>query len=55
MRRILASPKQIQVADIGRVEKAIQFTLQAVKAMPKANATQADMGLAQQYYKNLNK
>ncbi|WP_295651252.1 DUF4175 family protein [uncultured Mucilaginibacter sp.] len=55
MRRILASPKQVQAADIGRVEKAIQFTLQAAKPMPKANATQADMGLAQQYYKNLNK
>jgi len=55
MRRILASPKQVQVTDIGRVEKAIQFTLQTAKAMPNANATQDDMGLAQQYYKNLDK
>jgi hypothetical protein len=55
MRRILAAPKQAQPADIGRVEKAIQQTLQAANPMPNAGAMQPDMGLAQQYYKNLNK
>jgi membrane protein implicated in regulation of membrane protease activity len=55
MRRILASPKQVQAADIGRVEKAIQQTLLAVKPMPNAGAAEADMGLSQQYYKNLER
>jgi hypothetical protein len=55
MRRILASPKKVQSADIGRVEKAIQQTLLTVKPMPNAGASQADMGLSQQYYKNLEK
>jgi hypothetical protein len=55
MHRILAAPKQAHPADIGLVEKAIQQTLQAAKPLPSAGATQADMGLSQQYYKNLNK
>jgi hypothetical protein len=55
LRRILAAPTQAQPADIGRVEQAIQQTLQVAKPLPRAAQTQADMGLSQQYFKNLNK
>ncbi|MBW4888290.1 hypothetical protein KXQ82_01120 [Mucilaginibacter sp. HMF5004] len=55
MRRILAAPALAQQADIGRVEQAIQQTLHTAKPMPRAVQTQPDMGISQQYYKNLDK
>ncbi|OCX52107.1 hypothetical protein BEL04_11460 [Mucilaginibacter sp. PPCGB 2223] len=55
MHRILAVPKQAQLPDIGLVEKVIQQTLQSAKQLPGTASTQPDMGLSQQYYKNLNK
>jgi hypothetical protein len=55
MRRILAATQPIRPADIAAVEKAIHKTLPASKNMPYPATPTADMGLAQRYYKNLNR
>jgi hypothetical protein len=54
MRRVLSADKNIKIADIALIEKAIQKTLPQGNAMPSPSQTTADMGLAQGYYKNLN-
>ncbi|QJD95101.1 hypothetical protein HH214_04015 [Mucilaginibacter robiniae] len=54
MQRMLSAGKKINPADIAIVEKAIQKSLPAVKTMPDATATTADLGLAKGYYNNLN-
>ncbi|GAA4328635.1 DUF4175 family protein [Mucilaginibacter gynuensis] len=55
MRRLLWAGEKINAADIGIVERAVQKTLVTVKAMPKAEAAPADMGLSADYFKNLNR
>jgi hypothetical protein len=54
MRRILSARENIKMNDIALVEMAIQKTLLPVKKMPAATKNSADMGLARDYYKNLN-
>jgi len=54
MRRILSDRSNIKPDDITRVEKAIQKTLTPAKRMPVAMQNPVDMGLSQEYYKNLN-
>lgn len=54
MRRIMAGNKSTHPADIALVEKAIQKTLLPVKQLPANMENPVDMGLAQDYYKNLN-
>ena len=54
MRRILSDRRNIKPDDIIRVEKAIQKTLTPAKRMPVAMQNPVDMGLSQEYYKNLN-
>ncbi|TSD63486.1 hypothetical protein FFF34_018010 [Inquilinus sp. KBS0705] len=54
MRRILAAQKANAYAnDIDIVERAIQKTLNPAKNTPSADASATDMGLSEQYYKNL--
>jgi hypothetical protein len=55
LRRILISNAMVQSSDRMIVEKAIQKTLPVSKTIPSTAATNADMGLAQRYYKNLNR
>ena len=55
LRRIIAGNGMVQTNDKLIVEKAIQKTLPASKIIPSTAATNADMGLAQRYYKNLNR
>ncbi|MFD1258150.1 hypothetical protein ACFQ3S_15185 [Mucilaginibacter terrae] len=55
IRRILATNKPVQATDRMTVEKAIQKSLPTSKTIPSSAATNADMGLAQRYYKNLNR
>lgn len=55
LRRILAATTAIQAADRALVEKAIQKSLPVSKTSPYPVAANADMGLAQHYYKNLNR
>jgi len=52
-RRILSTEK-IRANDIGTVEKAIQRLLPANKPLPNTMQNAADMGLAKEYYQNLN-
>jgi hypothetical protein len=54
MRRILSNQNNIKLNDIALVEKAIQKTLMPVKKTPTATQVPADMGLSNEYYKNLN-
>jgi len=54
MRRILSDWVHIKSDDITRVEKAIQKTLTPAEKMPVAAQNPVDMGLSQEYYKNLN-
>lgn len=54
MRRILSKEGNIKSSDIALIERAIQKTLVPVKRTPSAGQTQPDMGLSQDYYKNLN-
>ncbi|MGF7040615.1 DUF4175 family protein [Mucilaginibacter lappiensis] len=54
MRRILSNQNNIKLNDIALVEKAIQKTLVPVKKIPTATQAPADMGLSNDYYKNLN-
>jgi hypothetical protein len=54
MRRILSANQNIKMNDIALVETAIQKTLLSAKKIPVATQSSADMGLAQDYYKNLN-
>lgn len=54
MRRILSDRGNIKPGDIITVEKAIQKTLTPAKRMPVAMQKPVDMGLSQEYYKNLN-
>jgi hypothetical protein len=54
MRRILSDGGNVQLADIKVVEKAIQKTLNTAKKLPKNAQKPVDLGLAQDYYKNLN-
>jgi hypothetical protein len=54
MRRILSAKEGVKPQDIAVVEKAIQKTLVAAKKTPSAMQSQVDMGLSQEYYKNLN-
>ncbi|MFD0763636.1 hypothetical protein ACFQZI_02140 [Mucilaginibacter lutimaris] len=52
MRRILSAPKA-NLTDVNTVERALQKTLTALKAMPASKKSPADMGLSKQYFKNL--
>jgi hypothetical protein len=54
MRRILSAREEVKPQDIIVVAKAIQKTLASAKKAPSAVQSQADMGLSQEYYKNLN-
>ncbi len=53
LRRVINS--NASPADQATIEKAIQQSLPNSKATPSANTSIADMGLAQRYYKNLNR
>jgi hypothetical protein len=55
MRRILSKPSKITPGDISLVERAIQKTLIPADKLPVAAENPADLGLSQQYYKNLNR
>jgi hypothetical protein len=55
MRRILSKPGKITPGDISLVERAIQKTLIPADKLPVAAENPADLGLSQQYYKNLNR
>jgi hypothetical protein len=55
LRRILATNAMVNAADRAIVEKAIQKTLPVSKTVPYPAAATVDMGLAQRYYKNLNR
>jgi hypothetical protein len=55
LRRVINSNVAPSVADRATIEKAIQQSLPNSKATPSANASATDMGLAQRYYKNLNR
>jgi len=55
MRRILSKANKIKPGDIPLVERAIQKTLISADKMPVAAQCPADLGLSQQYYKNLNR
>jgi hypothetical protein len=55
LRRILATSAMVNAADRAIVEKAIQKTLPVSKTVPYPAAATVDMGLAQRYYKNLNR
>jgi len=55
LRRVLNSNTMPSTADRATIEKAIQQSLPNSKATPSANASATDMGLAQRYYKNLNR
>jgi hypothetical protein len=54
MRRILSDKGEVKPQDIIVVEKAIQKTLVSAKKAPSATQNPVDMGLSQEYYKNLN-
>ena len=54
MRRILSTKGDAKLQDIALAEKAIQKTLVSAKKMPSAAQNPVDMGLSQEYYKNLN-
>jgi hypothetical protein len=54
MRRILSKEGNIKSSDIALIERAIQKTLIPGKKVPGVAQSQADMGLSQDYYKNLN-
>jgi hypothetical protein len=54
-RRILAGNGMVTNSDRMIVEKAIHKTLPASKTIPSSAPTNADMGLAQRYYNNLNR
>lgn len=51
---ILSPNKKIKRADVTLVQKAIQKALSSANKTPAAGQNSADMGLSQQYYKNLN-
>ena len=55
MRRILSKQANIKLYDIALVERAIQKTLLPVHKTPVSTQGTVDMGLSQQYYKNLNR
>jgi len=55
MRRILSKSDKIKPGDIPLVERAIQKTLIPADKVPVAAQNPADLGLSQQYYKNLNR
>jgi hypothetical protein len=55
LRRIIADNATVKSNDRLIVEKAFQKTLPVSKTIPSTAATNADMGLAQRYYKNLNR
>ncbi len=55
LRRVINSNASPSPADQASIEKAIQQSLPNSKATPSANTSIADMGLAQRYYKNLNR
>ncbi|WP_158825138.1 hypothetical protein [Mucilaginibacter lacusdianchii] len=55
MRHILSATQKFNPTDIAAVEKAIQKTLPNSKTMPSPATPTADMGLAQRYFKNLNR
>lgn len=55
LRRVINSNASPSPADQAIIEKAIQQSLPNSKATPSANTSIADMGLAQRYYKNLNR
>jgi len=54
MRRILSAKNEVIPQDITLVEKAIQKTLIPAKKVPSSMQIPVDMGLSQEYYKNLN-
>jgi hypothetical protein len=54
MRRIMSAKNKVQAQDISVVEKTIQKTLVSAKRTPFATRNLADMGLSQEYFKNLN-
>jgi len=55
LRRVVNSNTIPSTGDRAIIEKAIQQSLPNSKATPSANASATDMGLAQRYYKNLNR
>jgi hypothetical protein len=55
LRRVINSNATPSPADQATIEKAIQQSLPNSKTTPLANASAVDMGLAQRYYKNLNR
>jgi hypothetical protein len=54
LQHLISADKKINTADIAVVEKAIQKALPAVSSQPSISQNSADLGLSQQYYKNLN-
>jgi hypothetical protein len=54
MHRLLKSPARATVKDIGLVEVAIQKAMSNSPSLPQKRVVPADMGLSNQYYKNLN-
>ncbi|WP_342645879.1 DUF4175 family protein [Mucilaginibacter sp. CSA2-8R] len=55
LRRIINNKAAPSIADRATIEKAIQQSLPGSKVTPSANLSAPDMGLAQRYYKNLNR
>ncbi len=53
MHRVLSAAK-VNLADIATVEKALQKALPSAVKLPQQNLMNADMGLSQGYFKNLN-
>jgi hypothetical protein len=55
LRHVINNNAAPSAADRATIEKAIQQSLPNSKATPSASASATDMGLAQRYYKNLNR
>lgn len=55
MRRILSKPANVKLYDIALVERAIQKNLSPPQKTPASTQSSIDMGLSQEYYKNLNR
>ncbi|MDB5090792.1 MAG: hypothetical protein JWR09_4786 [Mucilaginibacter sp.] len=54
LQHIVSTDKKVNTTDIAVIEKAIQKALPAVSSQPSISQNSADLGLSQQYYKNLN-
>jgi hypothetical protein len=55
MRRILSKQANVKLYDIALVERAIQKTLLPAQKTPASTQNSIDMGLSQEYYKNLSR